>query len=102
MKYLPVNCLPRFWWLRPWTTARRLQSHLIAVNELLNRNAQRAELYHLQADMMQTERDRAIVQANKWRFKYEDLNNNFRNQLLNEAIDEAFDDWTGDTDYLSK
>jgi len=111
MKTLPVNSLPPLWWLRPWTTSRQLQSHLSAVNELLSRNIQRAEEAQQQAEAIRVERDRAVIQANKWRLKYEGeiSQNALRNQLLsdilgntpsNMAIDEAFDDWTGDSDYL--
>ena len=96
MKSLPINSLPPLWWLRPWNTSRRLQSHLSAVNELLYRNIQRAEEAHQQAEALRIERDRAIIQANKWRFKCEE-------QIasdLDAAIDEAFDDFIGDSDYL--
>ena len=95
MKTLPINSLPPLWWLRPWTTSLRLQSHLSAVNDLLARNIQRAEEAQQQAEAMNRERDRAIIQANKWRFKYEE-----RNASLDTAIDEAFNDFIGDSDYL--
>ena len=107
MKSLPINSLPPLWWIRPWTTSRQLQSHLSAVNELLARNIQRAEEAQQQAEAIRIERDRAVIQANKWRLKYEDevARNSINNRLLNDilddtAIDEAFDDWTGDSDYL--
>ena len=107
MKTLPINSLPPLWWIRPWTTSRQLQSHLSAVNELLARNIQRAEEAQQQAEAIRIERDRAVIQANKWRFKFEEevAHNAQSIRLLNDilddtAIDEAFDDWTGDSDYL--
>jgi len=107
MRTLPINSLPPLWWIRPWTTSTRLQSHLSAVNELLARNIDRAEEAQQQAEAIRLERDRAIINANKWRLKYEDevARNVVSNRLLNDildntAMDESLDDFIGDSDYL--
>jgi hypothetical protein len=63
--------LPRWWFLRPWYHCRRLHQALIAVTNLSN---SRADLLFDASEKQYNilkDRDRAIILANKWRYKYE-------------------------------
>ena len=58
------DTLPRFWWLNPWLTAKRLHTACVALRELADRESDRAMLYrgaYENAKVIISNRDRTIT-----------------------------------------
>jgi len=74
MKYY-TRTLPRFWWINPWTHVKHMHKALVAMQEYIQ--AQETciddieEMQSKQIDELALERDRAIILANKYRYKFE-------------------------------
>ena len=68
---LYTNKLPRLWFLRPWHHVRRLHAALMAVASYSKTQQALIDAHEQHEDDLRLSRDRAIVLANKWRYKYE-------------------------------
>ena len=63
--------LPRLWFLRPWHHVRQLHQALIAVASYSKSQQTLADKLEQQIDDLSRERDRSIILANKYRYKFE-------------------------------
>ena len=63
--------LPRLWFLRPWHHARTLHAALMAVASYSKTQQALIDAHEQHEDDLRLARDRAIVLANKYRYKYE-------------------------------
>ena len=63
--------LPRLWFFRPWHHARKLHQALIAVASYSKSQQALTDKLEQQIEDLSRERDRSIILANKYRYKFE-------------------------------
>jgi hypothetical protein len=63
--------LPRLWFLRPWHHVRQLHQALMAIASYSKTQQALIESYETHETDLIRERDRAIILANKYRYKFE-------------------------------
>lgn len=86
--YKPMNIytdkLPRLWFLRPWHHVRQLHKALMAVASYSKTQDTLINTYIKHEDDLRRDRDRAIILANKYRYKYESRFDYFNEVLKSE------------------
>lgn len=74
MKYY-THTLPRFWWINPWMHVKHMHKALVAMQAYIQSQEHCIddieEMQSKQMDQLARERDSAIIQSNKWRYKFE-------------------------------